>query len=81
MAATRTQVYFTAEQRARLDERAALEKRTLAEIVREAVDRYLEDHMTDEERERILDETFGALKGKGLRFRIPSRDEWDRDFG
>lgn len=79
MAATRTQVYFTAEQRAALDERAAIEKRTLAEIVREAVDRYLEDRMTDEERERILDETFGALKGTN--FTVPSRDEWDRDFG
>ncbi len=38
---TRTQIYLTEEQRQHLDERAAREGRTLAELIREAVDLYL----------------------------------------
>jgi predicted DNA-binding protein len=38
MSATRTQVCFTEEQRRRLDARARREGKTLAALVREAVD-------------------------------------------
>src|SRR5467141_1112958 len=47
MAARRTQIYLTAEQRKRLDERRRRERRTLAEIVRQAVDAYLADRSVD----------------------------------
>ncbi len=47
MAARRTQIYLTADQRKRLDERRRRERRTLAELVREAVDAYLADRSVD----------------------------------
>ena len=72
MAARRTQVYLTAEQRRRLDERRRREKRTLAELVREALDIYLADRRPDPK--AALESTFGALP----RLEVPSRDEWDR---
>jgi predicted DNA-binding protein len=72
MAARRTQIYLTAEQRRRLDEKRRREHRTLAEVVREAVDAYLTDR--SEEAGQALDSTFGALP----RLAVPSRDEWDR---
>jgi hypothetical protein len=72
MAARRTQIYLTAEQRRRLDDRVRREKRSLAELVREAVDVYLADRSGDAA--AALDSTFGALP----RLKVPSRDEWDR---
>lgn len=72
MAARRTQIYLTAEQRKRLDERRHRERRTLAELVREAVDAYLTDRSVDPA--TALDSTFGALP----KLEVPSRDEWDR---
>jgi len=72
MAARRTQVYLTAEQRRRLDEKRRREHRTLAEVVREAVDAYLADRSA--EAGQALDSTFGALP----RLTVPGRDEWDR---
>ena len=72
MASRRTQIYLTAEQRKRLDERRRREKRSLAELVREAVDTYLADRTVDPG--EALDSTFGALP----RLEVPSRDEWDR---
>jgi hypothetical protein len=59
MAARRTQIYLTAEQRKRLDERRRRERRTLAEIVRQAVDAYLTDRRADPA--TALNSTFGAL--------------------
>ena len=41
MSATRTQIYFTQEQRERIDRAAASKGVTMAELVREAVDEYL----------------------------------------
>ena len=41
MAATRTQIYLTAEQRQRLDERGSQNGLGLAEMIRQAVDGYL----------------------------------------
>ena len=71
MAARRTQIYLTVEQRRRLDERRRREKRTLAELIREAVDGYLADRSTDVA--ASLRSTYGALP----ELRVPSRDEWD----
>ena len=72
MAARRTQIYLTADQRKRLDERRRRERRTLAELVREAVDAYLADRSVDPV--TALDSTFGALP----KLEVPSRDEWER---
>jgi hypothetical protein len=72
MAARRTQIYLTADQRKRLDERRRRERRTLAELVREAVDAYLADRYVDPA--TALDSTFGALP----KLEVPSRDKWER---
>ncbi len=73
MVSTRTQVYLTVEQRKRLDAIARKEDRSLAEIVREAIDAYLAG--APPEPRVALDATFGIAPD----FRVPSRDEWDRD--
>lgn len=72
MAARRTQIYLSAEQRKRLDERRRRERRTLADLVREAVDSYLADRHIDSA--TALNATFGALP----KLEVPSRDEWER---
>ena len=72
MAARRTQIYLTAEQRKRLDERRRRERRTLAELVRQAIDAYLADRSLDPA--TALNDTFGTLPRLG----VPSRDELDR---
>src|SRR3989442_1367223 len=63
--AIRTQIYITEEQRARLRERAARNRVTVAELVREAIDRYVSG-------EDDLEATFGAAPD--LAPSIPSRD-------
>lgn len=68
---TRTQIYLTDEQRRRIDELAAAEGVTMAEIVRRALDGYLNDQADPE---LALAATFGAFEG----LTVPSRDEWDR---
>ena len=75
MSAIRTQVYFTEEQRRKLDLRAAREGKTLAEVVREAVDAYVSDEPADVA--ALLDETFGSMP----ELEVPSRTEWDRGYG
>jgi len=72
MASRRTQIYLTAEQRRRLDERGRREQQTLAELIRQAVDAYLADRTPDPA--SALNDTFGALP----KIEVPSRDEWDR---
>lgn len=72
MPSTRTQVYLTDEQRRRLDTRSRREGRSLAHLIREAVDEYLRDETPDAE--ASLDATFGTLPD----LEVPSRDEWDR---
>jgi hypothetical protein len=72
MASTRTQVYLTQLQRRRLDELMARRRASLAELVREAVDAYLEAQQPDPD--AALAETFGALPN----LEVPSRDDWDR---
>ena len=72
MAATRTQVYLTEDQRKRIDELTARNGQSLAWIVRDALDQYLAGPSPD--RRRALDATFGALP----EIVVPSRDEWNR---
>ena len=68
MAATRTQIYLTAEQRERLDERGNQTGLGLAEMIRRAVDDYLGE---DAGLGPALDETFAALPELSL----PGREE------
>jgi transcriptional regulator with XRE-family HTH domain len=78
MAATRTQIYLTAEQRKRLDELRKREGKSLAELIRAAVDRYLEDESPPKvDLQAHLDRFFGIAPDLE-RF---DRSEWGRDFG
>jgi Ribbon-helix-helix protein, copG family len=78
--AIRTQVYLTAEQRRQIEEMRARDGRTLAEVIRTALDEYLSTHGRDAaereraETQRVLDETFGIAPD----FPYPNRDEPDR---
>jgi len=71
MAATRTQVYLTENQRRMIDEIARAEGVTLAEVIRRALDVYLN---ADRDPAPVLAATFGAAPGA----HVPSRDEWER---
>ena len=71
MSATRTQVYLTEDQRRMIDEIARSEGVTLAEVVRRALDAYLN---AVPDAAAALASTFGA----DPEARSPSRDEWDR---
>ncbi len=75
MSATRTQVYFTEEQRRRLDALAEREGKTLAQVVREAVDAHVAQARPD--LGVVLDETFGSMPD----LEVPARREWDRGYG
>lgn len=70
--AQRTQIYLTSEQRRRLDEIATREGKTLAQVIREAVDAYLTGAVPDAT--TVLAATFGAAPD----LVVPSRDEWQR---
>jgi hypothetical protein len=80
MAATRTQVYLTEDQRREIEKLRARDGRTLAEVVRAALDEYLATHgpaaeeARRRETQRVLDETFGIAPD----FPYPDRDELDR---
>ncbi len=75
MSAMRTQVYFTQDQRRRLDALAKREGKTLAEVVRQAVDAYIAQ--APPSLEVVLDETFGSMPD----LQVPARGEWDRGYG
>ncbi len=75
MAATRPQIYLTRTQRAKLNELARREDKSLAELIREAVDLYLERGPVD--LQKALDETFGACSD----LEVADRSEWDRGYG
>jgi hypothetical protein len=75
MAALRTQIYLTAEQRAQLDERAVAEGRPLAELIREAVDAYLSASQQAGAAEALA-ATYGSVPSA----EAPPRSEWsDRE--
>lgn len=67
--ATRTQIYLTDEQRARLAERARRQGVPMSQLIREAVDSLLAG-------EDDLDTTYGTAPG--IASRVPSRSEWDQ---
>jgi hypothetical protein len=71
MSPTRTQIYLTAEQRRRIDQAAAREGVTMAEVIRRALNVYLGD---DVDASTALAATFGAEPLAS----VPSRDEWQR---
>lgn len=71
MPATRTQIYLTEDQRARIDRAAEAEGVTMAELVRRALDEYLRD---DTDPTAALTATFGADPTA----KAPSRDTWRR---
>ena len=71
MPSTRTQVYLTDEQRERVDRVAASEGLTMAQVIRRALDEYLDD-VPDPD--AALDATFGAVPDAT----VPSRDSWAR---
>jgi Ribbon-helix-helix protein, copG family len=80
MAATRTQVYLTEDQRREIEKLRARDGRTLAEVIRAALDEYLATHgpaaaeARRAKHQRVLDETFGIAPD----FPYPNRDEPDR---
>lgn len=74
MAATRTQIYLTKKQRQQLDARRKREGKTLAAVVRDAVDAYVEaGQAATADRRATLDRTFGIAPN----FEVPSRVEWE----
>jgi hypothetical protein len=75
-AALRTQIYLTPEQRERIEAIRKRDGRSLAEVVRAALDRYLA-HEQQPDLLAALDATFGAIPDLA----VPSRDEWDRGYG
>jgi hypothetical protein len=74
MPSTRTQVYLTTEQRRRLDQRSGSRGVPLAQLIREAVDSYL--NVPEADLEAALESTFGTMPDLD----VPSRDEWDRGY-
>jgi predicted transcriptional regulator len=75
MAATRTQIYLTEDQRAALDRIRKRKDLTLAAVVRDAIDDYLSRE--DVSLAEALDSTFGTMPD----LEVPPRDEWDRGYG
>jgi predicted DNA-binding protein len=70
MSATRTQIYLTPEMRARIDRVARVRGTTMADVMRCAVDQYVEDAPDPA---TVLASTFGA----DPKVTAPSR-EWTR---
>jgi hypothetical protein len=67
----RTQIYLTADQRARIDRVARARGVTMAEVIRTALDQFLD---RAPEPTTALAVTFGAAKD----IAVPPRDEWER---
>jgi len=72
MPATRTQIYLSEEQRRAVDQVAAVEGVTMAEVIRRALSAYLDQLSPDPQ--PALSATFGAAPEAAA----PTRDEWDR---
>lgn len=72
MSAIRTQVYLTDDQRTRIDAISKSEGVTMAEVIRRALDGYLDQVLPDPG--VALAATFAAAPDA----EVPSRDEWDR---
>ncbi|MGI8827887.1 MAG: hypothetical protein ACR2JC_20110 [Chloroflexota bacterium] len=72
MERTRTQIYLTPELRRRLDDAMRRDNKSMAQIVREALDVYIP--MEEPDAEEALATTFGSTPSLA----IPSREEWER---
>ena len=72
VSSTGIHVYLTDEQRRRIETLRRAEGIPLAEVVRRALDDYLERQTSDAE--AALSTAFGTAPGASA----PSRDEWDR---
>jgi metal-responsive CopG/Arc/MetJ family transcriptional regulator len=72
MSATRTQIYLTPELRARVDDVMRREHKSLAQIVRDALDAYLAAQRPDPD--AALAATFGSMPDLS----VPQREEWER---
>jgi predicted DNA-binding protein len=72
MSAVRTQVYLTEEQRRRIDAIVDAKGESLAEIVRKALDRYLDEEFED------IGAALAATFGADPEARAPDRAEWQR---
>ena len=75
MSATRTQIYLHPSQRRRLDEIAGARGSSLAAVVREAVELYIEQAPVDPA--TALESTFGAAPEA----RSPGRGDWETRSG
>jgi len=75
MSCLRTQVYLTRDQRRKLDARARREDKTLAAVIRDAVEAYTAEEPSDIS--QALTATFGSLPD----LEVPARSEWDRGVG
>jgi hypothetical protein len=71
MSSTRTQVYLTEEQRRRIDAIAHADGVTMAEVIRRALDIYLQ-------REGDPAAALAASFGADPHAAMPDRSEWDR---
>lgn len=71
MSSRRTQIYLTDDQRRGIDRVAAAKGMTMAEVVRRAVDDYLDD---EPDPEQALAATFGAAPDAD----VPDRGTWQR---
>ncbi len=71
MSAVRTQIYLTVEQRERIDRVARARGVTMAEVIRDALDHYLDDAPDPM---AALAATFGAAPALS----VPPREEWSR---
>ena len=72
MVPRRTQIYLSVEQRRRLDVLAARDGTSLAQLIREAVDKFLEASSPNPE--HALAATFGRCPD----LVAPPRDDWTR---
>jgi hypothetical protein len=76
MAAQRTQIYLTKEQRSLIDAECERTGASLAEVIRAAIDEHL-GRRSNEEYQKVLDQTFGSIPGMPY----PDRSEWNRGYG
>ncbi len=70
MPATRTQIYLSDRQRRRIEDRQQREGKSMAAVIRDAIDAYLNEPQVD--LESVLDQTFGSLP----ELTVPTRREW-----
>jgi len=73
--AMRTQIYISAGQRAKLDALRKRSGKSLAQLIREAIDAQLAQEAPSAP--EALDETYGSMPD----LVVPSRSEWDRGYG